>query len=150
MFKGEKTQSIYVEKRKDNKAIRSRNINNCEKKAEKDKFKFPLLFHLLLISPFFKMWARGCMKQHKVLMLNTVKNQLYTHNYKTNLVMLKDRHLSGRAIYNPINGWFCSREVLEDFSHGPNWSQISSSCHSSRKQNWVMASSCQSNLILTL
>lgn len=46
-----KMQSIYVEERKDNKAIRSRNINKCEKKAEKDKLKFPLLFHLLLISP---------------------------------------------------------------------------------------------------
>lgn len=49
-----KTQSIYVKERKDNEAIRSKNINKCEKKAEKDKLKFPLLFHLSLISPFFK------------------------------------------------------------------------------------------------
>lgn len=49
-----KTQSIYVEERKDNEAIRSKNINKCEKEAEKDKLKFPLLFHLSLLSPFFK------------------------------------------------------------------------------------------------
>lgn len=47
-------KSIYIAESKDYKEMRSRNINKCEK-AEKDKLKIPLLFHLLLISPFFKM-----------------------------------------------------------------------------------------------
>lgn len=44
-------QNTSGEERKDNKEIRSKSINKCEKK-KKDKFKFALLFHVLL---FFNM-----------------------------------------------------------------------------------------------